>query len=360
MKVLFVINDAHGWAGTERVVNLIANGLSGRFDVEVLSLRPCPEKPRGYPYDPRVALSYLPLSSGAAGFLVSNARAAEFVARGSYDAVVLAGVGEIKYFLLVAFKIGARRKRPKLVAWEHFNAAYTYKRLNRKAAARCCDAVVALTERDTEDWRRLLKPCGAIVAIPNPIPEFPDRAAPLDSARILALGRLEEQKRFDLLIDAFSVFAASHPGWTLRIRGSGSKEDEIKKKVSAFGLGSRVEILKPTDNVASEYVGASMYVMSSKFEGFPMTLVEAMAYGVPCVSFDCPNGPLEIIRDGQDGFIVPLYDVAALAGRMGQLADDAALRARMGAAARKNIGRYEIGPILERWAAFLEGLWGGL
>lgn len=359
MKILFVINDAHGWAGTERVVNLIANGLSGRFDVELLSLQPRPEKPRGYPYDPRVALSYLPLPSGSVHLPASNARAAKFVAQGSYDVVVLAGVGEIKYFLLVAFKIGARGKRPKLVAWEHFNAACTYRHLNRKVAARCCDAVVALTEQDATDWRRLLK-ARSVVAIPNPVPGFPNHVAPLDSMRILALGRLEEQKRFDLLIDAFSLFATSRPGWTLRIRGSGSKEDEIKKKVSAFGLGSRVEILKPTDNVASEYLGASMYVMSSDFEGFPMTLVEAMACGVPCVSFDCPNGPLEIIREGQDGFIVPLHDVAALAVRMGQLADDAALRACMGAAARKNIGRYKIGPILERWAAFLEGLFGGL
>jgi len=195
-----------------------------------------------------------------------------------------------------------------------------------------------------------------VVCIPNPVPGFPDHPAGLDTKRILDLGRLETQKRFDLLIDAFAVFARTHPDWSLRIRGSGSKEAELRNKLAALGLEDSVQILPPTHNVAEEYAGASMYVISSEYEGFSMTLVEAMAAGVPCVSFDCPEGPSEIIDDGQDGFIVPLYDVAALAERMGRLADDAPLRRRMGAAARQNIHRYEIGPIIERWSSLLRAL----
>ncbi len=353
MNVLFVIHDAHGWAGTERVTNLIANGLSEHFDVEVLSLCPPPHHACGYPYSPEVKLSYLPLAGGARHILGSNIHMLRFVRHRAPDVVILSGVGEIRHFLLVALL--QRPHRPALIAWEHFNATYAANHPSRRIAARCCDFIVTLTHKDAETWRRVLAPRN-VVCIPNPVPGFPDHPAGLETKRILALGRLEAQKRFDLLIDAFAVFARAHPDWSLRIRGSGSKEAELRNKLAARGLEDSVQILPPTHNVAEEYAGASMYAISSEYEGFSMTLVEAMAAGVPCVSFDCPEGPSEIIEDGQDGFIVPLYDVAALAERMGRLADDAPLRRRMGAAARQNIHRYEIGPIIERWSSLLRAL----
>jgi glycosyltransferase involved in cell wall biosynthesis len=353
MKALFVINDAHGWAGTERVTNLIANGLSARLKIEVLSLHPRPQNVCGYPYNPEVKLSYLPLAGGIRHFLVSNAHMLRFVEQDAPDVIILSGIGEIRNFIMVASM--RRRHRPKLIAWEHFNVAYASKHPSRRIAARRCDAIVSLTQKDAEDWLRLFKP-RTVVTIPNPVPGFPDRAADLDSKRILALGRLENQKRFDLLIDAFALFAREHPEWCLRICGSGSKEAELRNKMFVLGLQDKIQILPPTHNVTEEYAGASMYVLSSEYEGFPMTLVEAMAAGIPCVSFDCPNGPAEIIKNDHDGFIVPLYDVVALAERMGRLADDVTLRRQMGAAARQNIHRYEIGPIIEQWSALLHNL----
>ena len=355
MKVLFVIHDAHGWAGTERVTNLIANGLSAYFEVEVLSLCP-PHHDSGYPYTPDVKLSYLPLQGGIRHILGANVHILRFVRQEAPDVIILSGVGEIKNFLLVAPL--QRRHRPALIAWEHFNATYAAKHPSRRIAARWCDLVVTLTQKDAETWHRVLRPRN-VVGIPNPVPAFPEHASRLDTKRILALGRLETQKRFDLLIDAFAVFARAHPEWSLRIRGSGSKEAELRSKRAAYGLEDNVQILPPTQNVAEEYAGASMYVISSEYEGFPMTLVEAMAAGLPCVSFDCPEGPSEIIEDGHNGFLVPLYDVAALAERMGRLTDDASLRRQMGAEARQDIRRYDIGSIIERWSTVLHALGDG-
>jgi glycosyltransferase involved in cell wall biosynthesis len=125
--------------------------------------------------------------------------------------------------------------------------------------------------------------------------------------------------------------------------------EKLALKSAELGLQNHMEILEPTTDVAAEYQNASIYAMSSKFEGFPMTLLEAMASGVPCVSFACPNGPSEMIKDGEDGYLVQPGDVAALADRLGGLADDAALRARMGAAARENIKRYDIVMITKHW-----------
>lgn len=354
MKVLFVINDAHGWAGTERVTNLIVNGLSSLLEIEVLSLCPPPQNACGYLYNPEVKLSYLPLSCGLRHLPATNAHILGFIEQDAPDVIILSGIGEIRNFMAIACM--RKRHRIKLIAWEHFCLAYASRHPSRRIAARCCDAIVTLTTRDAEDWLRLFKP-RTVVSIPNPVPEFPDHPASLDTKCILALGRLESEKRFDLLIDAFAIFAQGHPGWYLRICGSGSKEAELRNKMCILGLGDKIQILPPTHNVTEEYAGASIYVLTSEHEGFPMTLVEAMAAGVPCVSFDCPNGPAEIIENDHDGFIVSLYDVEALAERIGRLADDATLRNRMGATARQNIHRYEIGPIIEQWTALLYNLW---
>lgn len=349
MRLLFAIRDANGWAGTERVLNLVANSLARHCDVEILSLNSRSTSGNGYLYNPDVKLSYLPVKGGALGEVIANFQIAAYVTHGKYDAVVVTGVGEIKHFLLAALWHAS-----KLVAWEHFNAAYTYKRLNRRFAARYCDAIITLTSQDSEDWKRLLCPHARVCQIPNPVPHFPDQASSLKNKRILALGRLEEQKRFDLLIEAYADFYRTHPGWTLRIRGSGSEKEALKSKVAERGLAHCVEILEPTSAVDAEYATAAIYAMSSKFEGFPMTLLEAMASGVPCVSFACPNGPSEIIHDGEDGFLVQPGDVAALAECMGRLADDETLRHQMGAKARNNIRRYDIGIISEKWITFFE------
>jgi glycosyltransferase involved in cell wall biosynthesis len=351
VKLLFVIQDSHGWAGTERVTNLIANGLSDRYEIEVLSLSERPSCEKGYLYKASIVRSYIPIHQGVLGLFSINTKTARHISRGAYDVVVISGVGEIK-FLLVAILFC----RTKFVAWEHFNAAYTHRRVNRKVAARFCDAIVVLTRADADDWQLYLHPRGHIVRIPNPLATIPRQPSLLTTTRVLALGRLEEQKRFDLLIDAFVLMHAKYPDWTLRIRGTGSKEAELKNRVKELGLENAIEILPAVEDVASEYQVASIYALSSKFEGFPMTLIEAMAFGIPCVSFDCPNGPSEIIAQGEDGFLVPYGDVTALAGALAKLAQEPTLRMQMGRKAREHIKRFDQEHVSALWEDFLAKL----
>ncbi len=351
MKLLFVIQNSHGWAGTERVLSLIANSLSKHYKIEILSLSTQPQGEIGYQFEKIIKRIYLPLSSGLIGIISSNLNIAHFFDKNNYDLVILAGIGEIKHFLLTALL-----HRTKIAAWEHFNAAYTYKRFNRKFAARFCDAIIVLSKKDLSDWNQLLSPKARIVQIPNPVPFLPQQISGLVSKTVLALGRLEEQKQFDLLLDAFAIFSKTHVEWKLRIRGSGSEEEKLKQKAKVLGLTDKIQILAPTSNVDSEYLSASIYAMSSKFEGFPMTLLEAMAYGLPCVSFDCPNGPSEIINDGEDGFIVPPGDVEMLANRMSKIADDEVLKYCLGRKARENIQRFDLNTIIKHWTAFIQEL----
>ena len=373
MKLLFIIRDVRGWAGTERVTSLIANALAESHTVEVLSLSQKPttqvnkehtqertqtltkkliaQLPQGYSYQPSIEISYIPARNDMLNLCITTIKIAHHLAKGNYDVVVLSGVGEIK-FLLGAIHFC----RSKFVAWEHFNAAHTHKRVNRKVAARLCDAIVVLTKADADDWQRYLHPHGRIAYIPNPLAEMPALPSILSEKRVLALGRLEEQKRFDLLIEAFSLMHKECPDWHLRIRGSGSKEPVLRQRLQELELTSAVEILPPVTDVASEYREASIYALSSKFEGFPMTLVEAMSFGIPCVSFNCPNGPDEIIADGDDGFIVPYDDVPGFATAMIQLAEDPTLRHQMGQRARQHIQRFDLAHIQVLWEDLIDQL----
>ena len=175
------------------------------------------------------------------------------------------------------------------------------------------ERLVVLTEEDKADWQQV--GCNHVVVIPNPC-SLEGKKLPMESKKktVLAVGRLHEQKGFDLLLQAWSMIEAKYPEWTLRIVGEGEKKAELEAQIQNLRL-QNVELPGRSADMLNEYAQASLFVLSSRYEGFSLVLCEAMWCGVPCVSFDCPQGPSELLAEGR-GWLVPNGDITALAAQI--------------------------------------------
>jgi glycosyltransferase involved in cell wall biosynthesis len=215
------------------------------------------------------------------------------------------------------------------------------------------DLVSTLTEGDAENYRRHLKNRTKVVCMPNGVPELGGRRAELDNKIVVAAGRMGPQKGFDRLLPVWAKVAAEHPDWELRIWGGGKGIGKLRRQAEELGIADSARVMGFTNKLHDEFSDSSLYVMSSRKEGFPMVLLEAMSVGLPVVSYDCPTGPRDIIREGVDGYVVPDGDGEALAEALGRLMGDAGLRKRFGAAAVEGAARYDIATIAGRWEELL-------
>lgn len=226
------------------------------------------------------------------------------------------------------------------------------------------DAVVAQTP-EAADWLRRHTRAGRVEVIPNhavwPLPDrqpllAPDGVGVAGRRRLLAVGRLTEQKGMDILLEIFAGLGRRHPDWELVIVGEGPVRAELTASVEALGLADRVFLVGRAGNLADWYRSAHLFVLPSRFEGFPNVLVEAMAHGLPCVAFDCPAGPRHIIRDGVDGELVPDQDVDALANALERMMADEALRKVYGERARDVLERFAFARIMALWDTLFDSV----
>jgi len=197
-----------------------------------------------------------------------------------------------------------------------------------------------------------------IAVIPNPVPQL--AAAPADVRNpagprrtIVGMGRLERQKGFDLLIRAFASIATTRPEWDLKILGEGAERDALTVSISQVGLSTRITLPGREPDAMAALRAADLFVLSSRYEGFPNALCEAMACGLPVISFDCPSGPAEIVRDGVDGRLIPAEDVDALALAMSELTGNAESRRALAAQATAVAERFSVVRIAALWERVL-------
>lgn len=205
------------------------------------------------------------------------------------------------------------------------------------------DKFVVLTEDDKLNWKDLKN----VVVIPNPL-EIKNNISLLENKEIVAVGRYSYEKGFDLLIQAWKIVNEQHKDWILNIYGSGNKE-YLAPLIKEEDLISSVIPHDPSKNIFDIYLQNSIFVCSSRFEGFGMVIAEAMSCGLPAISFDCYYGPRNIISNGIDGLLVRNGDIVGLANSIIELIENKNKRKNMGEAARKNIKRFEINIICQKW-----------
>ncbi|RSM62132.1 glycosyltransferase family 4 protein [Actinoplanes sp. ATCC 53533] len=373
-----MLHNAYGGGGTIRTVINQANALCDEHDVEIASVYRT-SRETVFAIDPRVRLVTLTQLKETGSYRTDpagkNSRLANKTRRfrnmlphrhdvryrrwdPQVDLTIVRYLRSIPDGVLVTTRPALNLlsawfapRRLIRVAQEHMNLE-SHKPKLRAVLLRAyprLDALAVLTEHDRVTYRAALGESDVrVVRVPNGTPPWPLPPAKLENKVLVAAGRLARQKGFDLLIEAFATVAARHPDWQLRIFGWGKLRDKLAAQIEELDLTDQVRLSGPTRQLNKELEAASGYVLSSRFEGLPMVLLESSAAGVPAVAFDCPTGPREIIDHGRTGLLVPPEDVAALADGMLRLIENPAERRAMGAAARAD-SRYSIGTVRNDW-----------
>jgi glycosyltransferase involved in cell wall biosynthesis len=343
--------------GAERVVSMIAgHWVEEGARVSVITFDEA-DAPVFHAMDPRIHLVRLGIRPGGGGRLAGMRVFLKRVVALRRTLVKLAPDITISFLtkinvlaLLASLGTGRRviiseRNNPRIqhasrlwtlaLAWLHWRA----------------NGIVMQTEASLECLGRAAR--GRASVIPNPIRIDPIQGPPRSCHVLGATGRLTWQKGFDLLIDAFSLIAPRHPDWVLNIWGEGEERPLLERRIERYRLTDRIRLCGNSRS-PDEWVGqADAFVLSSRYEGFGNALGEAMAAGLPVVSFNCDYGPAEMIRTDEEGLLVPTGDVPALAMALSRLMEDAALRVRLGEAAKAAGERFRPDAIVRRWDELL-------
>lgn len=209
------------------------------------------------------------------------------------------------------------------------------------------DKFVVLTNEDKGYWGNLPN----LEVIPNAAKLVSKRYSDGKNKRVIAVGRLDYQKGFDRLLQAWKIVCQNdkYADWNLDIFGQGEWKEMLQQMIDGAEMSNRVCINRPTTNIGEEYAKSSMLVMSSNYEGFPMVMIEAMACGLPVVSFDFKCGPKDIIQPGENGLLIRNGDIEGLASAMMKLMDDAAYRQRLSEDAKGIISTYAEETVMQQW-----------
>jgi glycosyltransferase involved in cell wall biosynthesis len=370
-KVTILLVHAWGMGGTIRTMLSVAGWLAQRHEVEVLSVWRTRERPF-FAFPPGVTVTAADdRRTGAGGrtagvlrrlpgcllfpgdrthrqmTLWSDVQLVRHLRASRPDVVI----GTRPALNLLVARVGGA---PARVASEHTAFSVYREPLQREIRHRYpgLDAVVVLSEPE----RAALAGTAPVRVIPNAAPRCAGAPARLEAPVVVAAGRLVPAKGFDRLIRAFTWVAEAHPAWRLRICGGGPARAALAALIDELRLGGRVELAGKVRDMEAELGAASVFALSSRVEGLPIALLEAMAKGLAVVSFDNCAGPCEVIEHGVDGLLVPGGDERALARAICALIESPDLRRRLGDGARHKAAAYGIGSVGPRWDALIEAL----
>ena len=340
-------------AGVERVGSMIANGLlDAGHEITLASIGPC-DTPF-FPLNKDIKIIPLSDSPYANWNRIPNIiyKIRKLLRTQSIDIVMAVDIKCIPYTLPATLGLTVKH-----IGWEHFNfdpsEGISSSVLARHLAARYCDSVVVLTQRDKEYWLKHTRHKSQIIAIANPCP-FPVQEYIKENKKIvLAVGRLDKDKGFDLLLKAWLHIVTVMPEWRLKIVGEGDQRAALTQFIRANQITESVDLVGATDDVSHYYKQAEIFCLPSRIEGFGMVLTEALAFGLPIVSFDCGPGPAEVLKD-TGSILVPKNDSSQLALALIRLMKDDEQRERIGLKGKEKVEIYQPDIIIREWLGLLK------
>ncbi|MBQ8938946.1 MAG: glycosyltransferase family 4 protein [Paludibacteraceae bacterium] len=336
MRILYCIPHLYNSGGMERVLTQKVNWLAAHtsHEITILTTEPAPEgeKKIWFPLDERVKAIILPVNFNADynkplpakwwshmdRMWLYKACLADYIRAHKIELCISLGGKEIAFLhklpcRTIAEMHFAMDQRRQLIEANHKSLFWSLLgRIRTRQLVRAVkplERLVVLTEADKEAWEKA--GCRNVTVIPNPCALDGMKITQLPRHKtVLAVGRLHEQKGFDLLLEAWQPIEKHYPEYTLRIVGEGPKRAELEAQIENLHL-QHVTLAGRAADMAKEYAAASLFVLSSRYEGLPLALIEAMWSGTPCVAFDCPQGPAELLADGR-GWLVENGNVEKL------------------------------------------------
>lgn len=351
MKLLYITNGINGSGGLERVLSVKASYFAANmgYEVHILVLNHADRNPF-YTFDSRIRFHSIAAGGHSLAYWKSYRQGIQRVVNAVQPEIISVCDDGLKAFFIPQFlktnaKIIYERHVSKLIeattdqSWMKNQMVKAKWWLMEKLATRFSKFVV-LTEGNKKEWASLRN----MVVIANPLSFYPATSSSLERKIVICVGKISYQKGQDLLLKAWESVHQQCPDWQLHLYGK-----ENLQILDTTTLKHNVFYFPPEKDIEQKYLESSVYVMSSRFEGFGMVLIEAMACGVPCVSFDCDYGPGDIINNGVDGFVAEKENVTQLSHQLIRLMTDEKKRQQMGKAAKASVKRYEMEVIAWEW-----------
>lgn len=356
-KIAYIVDGMYNSAGMERVITTKANALCQWFDITIITRDQQGRQPF-FPLDARIRM----VDVGARDKHTYRMKLEPLLKQEHFDICI--STGGLEFYFLYAIHDGSRKifefhfsydiSRVWMGPQMHGIKLWLFSNLQkwrRIRIARHYDYMVVLCKADYQKWRRW---CPQVSYIYNPLTIAPTANSPCTSPCAIAVGRLDYQKGFDMLIRVWERAHQAHADWQLRIYGEGDQHEALQRQIDQAGLYDVVTLCGRTEDITKAYNSGSIFVLSSRDEAFGLVITEAEACGLPIVTFDCPSAPAELVKDSTNGFIVPLGDEEAMADCICRLIEDASLRKEFGKASVAFAKQFHVDNIAKQWKELFE------